>query len=145
MNTKLSLSKSIEISAEPAAVWDVLTNPEKIKIFLFGTETITDWKVGSPIIFQGEYQGMQYKDKGNVLENKPNELLKYNYWSGFSGTEDTLENYAIVCYEIEALATGKVKFTWSQTGFSSEDGMKHTEQGMTSMLEQIRDLSEGKS
>jgi len=82
MNKALRVSKSIEINSNAEAVWDVLTNPEKIRVYLFGTETITDWKVGSPIIFQGEYEGHKYKDKGNVLENKPNKLLRYNYCSG---------------------------------------------------------------
>ena len=125
MNTELSLSKSIETTAAPSAVWDVLTNPEKIKVFLFGTETITDWKVGSPIVFQGEYQGMQYKDKGNVLENTPNALLKYNYWSSMSDTEDTLENYFIVSYIIEKTGTNQVKFTWLQEGFPTEEKRLH--------------------
>lgn len=55
MNIELTITLSIEISADKAKVWDALTNPEKIKIYLFGTETLTDWKTGSEIIFQGEY------------------------------------------------------------------------------------------
>ena len=98
MNKALSVSKSIYINASPAAIWDVLTNQKKIKVYLYGTETISDWEVGSPIIFQGEYQGQTYKDKGNVLENVPNKRLVYNYWSGFSGLEDKPENYFIVSY-----------------------------------------------
>ncbi len=38
-----------------------MTNPEKIKIYLFGTETGTDWKIGSSIIFKGEYDGQVKK------------------------------------------------------------------------------------
>ena len=53
--TYLIVSESIEIHEAPSKVWDALTNPEIIKKYLFGTETITDWKVGSEIIFQGEY------------------------------------------------------------------------------------------
>lgn len=67
MNKNLMVSKSIEINSAAENVWEVLTNPEKIKVYLFGTQTISDWKVGSPIIFQGEYEGHRYKDKGNVL------------------------------------------------------------------------------
>lgn len=85
--------------------------PEKIKVYLFGTETITDWKIGSPIIFQGEYDGHKYKDKGNVLENVKNETLKYDYWSKFSGLEDKPDNYSIVTYHIENISDNKVGFT----------------------------------
>ncbi len=142
MNKNLSVSKSIEISADANNVWAALTVPEKIKVYLYGTETITDWIVGSPIVFQGEYEGQTYKDKGNVLQNKENELLQYNYWSGFSGLEDLPENYSIITYLIEPLAANKVKFTWTQKGFASEEGQQHSENGLGDMLTQIKTLVE---
>jgi len=123
-------------------VWETLTNPEKIKIYLFGTKTITDWEIGSPIIFQGEYNGHQYKDKGNVIESVENKILSYDYWSRFSGLEDKLENYSLVTYKIEEITRDKVKFTWTQKGFANKDGQCHTEQGLKTILEQIKKLAE---
>ena len=142
MDKNLIASQSIEINAKAENVWETLTNPEKVKIYLFGTETITDWKVGSAIIFQGNYNGQQYKDKGNVLENSEYKVLSYNYWSGFSGLEDKLENYSLVTYKIEVISINKVKFTWTQKGFANKDGQCHTEQGLKTMLEQIKKLAE---
>ena len=142
MDRNLKVSKSVEINANASAIWDVLTDPEKIKVYLFGTETITDWNVGSPIIFQGEYDGHQYKDKGNVLENIPSQILKYDYWSGFSGLEDKPENYSIITYSIEILDANKTKFSWAQEGFANEEGQQHSENGLPAMLEQIKDLVE---
>lgn len=142
MDKKLSVSKSINIKGSPESIWDALTNPEKIKVYLFGTETITDWKVGSTIVFQGEYDGHTYKDKGNVLQSIPNERIQYNYWSGFSGLEDTLENYFIVTYEIAQNSNGTCSLTWSQAGFSSEENKQHSEKSLPAMLEQISRLIE---
>ena len=142
MDKNLIASSNIKIESTPEKVWDVLINPEKIKEYLFGTEVLTDWNIGSPIVFQGEYDGQQYKDKGNVIENKKNELLKYNYWSGFSGLEDKPENYSLVAYKIEDLNDNSVNFTWHQKGFSSEEGKCHTEQGLKAMLEKIKELAE---
>ena len=142
MNKNLKVSKSIEVNSSADKIWDTLTNPEKIKIYLFGTETITDWKIGSPIIFQGEYDGNKYKDKGNVLENVRNETLKYNYWSGFSGLEDKPDNYYIVVYHIENISDNRLKFTWTQEGFPNEEGKCHTEQSLNGILEQIKKLTE---
>lgn len=142
MNKNLKVSKSIVINAETSEIWDALTNPEKIKIYLFGTETITDWKIGSPIVFQGEYEGHQYKDKGNVLENVHNKRLKYNYWSGFSGLQDAPENYSIITYDIEELIKNNVKFTWTQEGYANEEGQQHSDSGLYGMLEQIKVLVE---
>ena len=142
MNRNLKVSKSIEINSNADKVWDALTNPEKIKIYLFGTETITDWKIGSPIVFRGEYDGHKYKDKGNVLEFIRNKTLKYNYWSGFSGLEDRPNNYSIVTYQIDNISDNQVKFTWTQEGFANEEGQQHSENGLSGMLEQIKKLVE---
>jgi uncharacterized protein YndB with AHSA1/START domain len=142
MDKNLIASSNINIKSTPEKVWGVLTNPENIKEYLFGTEVLTDWNIGSPIVFQGEYNGQQYKDKGNIIENKKNELIKYDYWSGFSGLEDKPENYSLVTYKIEKLDDNSLKFTWHQQGFSSEEGKCHTEQGLQSMLEKIKELAE---
>lgn len=142
MNKNLIASSNIKIKTTPEKLWRILTEPENIREYLFGTQVVTDWKVGSPIVFQGEYDGQQYKDKGNVIENKKNELLKYDYWSGFSGLEDKPENYSLVTYQIEKLNDNTVNFTWHQQGFSSEEGQKHTEQGLNGMLEKIKELTE---
>ena len=123
------------------SIWAVLTNPEKIKLWLYGTEADTDWKTGSPISFRGEYQGHVYHDKGNVLENRENELLKYNYWAQYSGLDDTLENYSLVTYKIQKKGD-MVELTWLQEGFASEKGQKHTEEGLPALLQSIKELAE---
>ncbi len=140
MDKNLIATQNIKINAAAKKVWNVLTNPAIIKIYLFGTETITDWKVGSPIVFQGEYEG--HKDKGNVLENNHNRLLKYDYWSGFSGLEDKPENYSIVTYNIEASSNDQIIFTWTQSGFANEQVQQHSQNGLLGILEQIKKLAE---
>jgi len=96
----ISIKVTTEINAPATKVWEALTKPELIKQYLFGTDTITDWRVGSPVIFQGVYQGKQYQDKGTVLEVNPNRTLRYSYWSSLSGVEDKPENYAPVTYSL---------------------------------------------
>jgi uncharacterized protein YndB with AHSA1/START domain len=142
MNKELKATATISINASAADVWDALTNAEKIKVYLYGTDTITDWKEGSPISFEGEYEGQTYKDKGNVLKNEAKKVLQYNYWSGFSGLEDKLENYSIITYILEVVSPNAVKFTWSQQGFASEEGQQHSQSGLPEMLKQIKQLVE---
>lgn len=141
MNKELEVTQSIEINADKSEIWDALTNPEKIKTYLFGTETVTDWKMGSEIIFQGEYQGKQYRDKGTIIEIKTNELLKYSYWSGFSGLEDKPENYSLVTYKLES-EDGKTVLTVIQKGFAGEEAKQHSESGWTNVLQQIKQMTE---
>ncbi len=143
MNKNLSVSKSIEIKSSRENVWRIMTDPDKIKIYLFGTEAITDWEVGSPIIFQGDYEGHKYVDKGNVLINETNKQLKYNYWTGFSGLPDMPDNYCLVTYTLESLSDDMVRFTWTQDGFANEEGQQHSEKGLPTVLAKIKELAEG--
>ncbi len=143
MDKSLVASSTIEIKSQPERIWKVLTDPEMIKIYLFGTEVHSDWKEGSPISFSGNYDGKTYEDKGNVLQVRTNEHLKYNYWTGFSGLEDQEENYSLVSYSIQRQGNKSCAFTWHQEGFSSEEGRCHTEEGLKSMLKSIKELAEG--
>jgi len=49
MSDSLTAEASITVNATAARVWKALTDPRQIKKYLFGTETTTDWKRGSPI------------------------------------------------------------------------------------------------
>jgi uncharacterized protein YndB with AHSA1/START domain len=141
MNRSLIASSNILINASPEKIWDVLTDPEKIKIYLYDTNVQTDWKKGSPINFEGKYEGKQYNDKGKVIENIPFKLLKYNYWSSLSGLEDKEENHSIVTYTIEPVNENVCQFTWHQQGFSNEEGKCHTEEGLKTMLNQVKEFA----
>lgn len=141
MNKELTITTSIEINADKAKVWDALTNPEKIKVYLFGTDTLTNWKTGSEIIFQGEYQGHQYKDKGIILNIKIDELLQYSYWSGFTGLEDKPENYSLVAYKLDT-TNGKTLLTLTQTGFANEQAQQHSQTSWIKVLQQIKQMCE---
>jgi uncharacterized protein YndB with AHSA1/START domain len=145
MRNDLTVSESILIDAKVSKVWHALTNPEIIKKYLFGTETLTDWKPGSEIIFQGEYGDQnqhKYRDKGIILESIPNEKLSYSYWSGFSGLEDTPENYSIVTYTLEDTGNDKTNFTWTQKGYATEENYQHSLNGMKDFLLQIKNIIE---
>jgi uncharacterized protein YndB with AHSA1/START domain len=138
----LTVSQSIVINAPTTKVWEALTNPKIIALYLYGTETITDWKVGSPIIFQGEYEGQHYQDKGVVTENVFLQKIVYKYWSGFSGLEDLPENYNLVAYHLENNDNQTTNFTWSQTGYSTQEGYEHSLGGMHAFLETIKKVVE---
>ena len=142
MNHELSISESVNVNADAKKVWEALTNPAIIKDYLFGTETVTDWKVGSPIIFQGEYQGHKYKDRGVILEFKPMETLTYSYWSGFTGLDDKPENYAKVSYHVKVIDGNTTQFTWTQKGFANQDGYNHSKTGMPDFLKGIKAVME---
>jgi uncharacterized protein YndB with AHSA1/START domain len=142
MNHDLVISQTITINAPVSKVWVALTNPEIIKLYLYGTQTTTDWKVGSSVVFQGEYQGQTYKDKGIVKENRENELLSYSYWSGFSGAPDVPENYSLVTYILKSIDANTTVFTWDQKGWATQEGYEHSKTGMNDFLASIKKIVE---
>lgn len=94
--------RSITINASVDAVWGALTDPEKVKVYMHGTQLETDWKVGSTITWSGEWKGERYQDKGEVLAVDPRRLLRITHWSPMGGTADEPENYHTVTYELDA-------------------------------------------
>ncbi len=145
MRHDLKVTGVVDINVPAARVWDVMTKPSIIKEYLFGTETVTDWKVGSEIIFQGEYGETSYRDKGVILENEPGALISYSYWSGFSGLEDKPENYNKVTYTITPKGANVTELQWIQEGFANEEGYNHSVNGMPQFMDQIKGIAERKA
>src|SRR5262245_24059498 len=136
MNRDLKVTRNILINAAKARVWEALTNPQSIRQYLYGAETITDWKVGSPIVFQGDLQGQKWQDKGTILEIEPGEHLRYSYWSGYCGLEDIQENYASVTYGLESKGDHTL-LTVTQQGYASEESRQSSDNGWKTILEKI--------
>ena len=141
MENGLTARKSIEINAPFATVWKALTDPAMIKQYMFGTEVVTDWKVGSPIKFKGVWQGKAYEDKGTIVKLIPEKVLQYTFWSSVGGFEDAPENYANVTFSLEAKDSGSV-LTVSQDNNDSESAREHSEKNWGMVLDSIKNLLE---
>jgi hypothetical protein len=59
---------------------------------MHGTNMQTDWIVGNPITWTGEWQGKAYEDRGTVVAVEPKKLLKVTHWGPMGGSEDKPEN-----------------------------------------------------
>ena len=129
------------INAPASKVWDALTKPEQIKQYLFGTQVTTDWHVGSPITYKGEWKGKAYEDKGKVLEFEPRKRLVSTFWSALAGLPDTPENYKTVRYEL-ASEGDRTKLTITQDNNASQEEAKEAEENWRMVLDGIKKLLE---
>src|ERR1700742_3126613 len=78
MSQPLTVQSNITIQAPAAKVWDVLTNPEETKKYMFGCEALSDWKEGSPLIWKGNFNGVEVVAvKGTILKINPGKYLEY--------------------------------------------------------------------
>lgn len=142
MTMNLTARASTTIQAPASRVWEALTEPELIKQYLFGSEVVTDWKVGSPIYYRGMWQGRAFEDKGTVLEVEPNQRLVSTHWSPLSGVPDVPENYHTVTYLLDE-HDGNTDVTILQDHNASEEEKQHSEQNWRMVLDGLKKLVEG--
>jgi uncharacterized protein YndB with AHSA1/START domain len=129
---------SATIDAPREKVWDALVNPMIIKQYMFGTEVESDWEVGSPIVWKGEWQGKRYEDKGVILRLEPARRIQYSHFSPLSGRPDTPENYHIVTVELSD--DGDMTLVeLSQDNNSSEEAREQSRTNWKQMLTALKD------
>ncbi len=76
----MRIEKTVTLQADASTVWDALTNPELTKKYFFDCEAISDWKVGSPLIFRTESAGQEtIPVKGVITAIEPNRLLQHTF------------------------------------------------------------------
>ena len=92
----------LTMEAPAANVWAALTKPVLVKRWQYGSDLLTDWRVGSDIRFHSEWQGQVYEQWGKVLEVVPHERIRYSLFAPQPGLEDRPENYFVMTYTLDA-------------------------------------------
>lgn len=148
MNHPLIVKSTITFQAPPARVWDALTNPAQTKKYMFGCEALSDWKVGSPLIWKGNFNGVELVAvKGNIVKIRPGKFLAYTTIDPNSKVPDLPENYLTVTYELSEEG-GQTLLTVTQGDYRTvAEGDKRYKEtidggGWTPILDQIRKLVE---
>lgn len=141
MEQGLIAKVSITINTPIAKIWEALTKPEIIKQYMFGTDVVSDWKVGSSIVWKGEWLGKAYEDKGKILKIEQERILQYSHFSPLMGKPDVPENYHTVTVELSGNGN-KTTVSLSQDGNVTEEAREHSEKNWNMMLDGLRKLLE---
>lgn len=131
----------VYIDAPAEKVWQALTDPELVKEYLFGTNLQTDWRVGSPIRFEGEYEGKRYEEKGKVVTFEEPSELSYTSLSSMSDKADEPSNYALITIRLTD-EQGKTHAQLSQTNNDSMESCNHSETNWKQVLEGLKKTAE---
>jgi uncharacterized protein YndB with AHSA1/START domain len=111
---------------------------------MHGTSLETDWRVGAPVVWRGEWEGRSYEDKGEVLEFAPPRRLAMTHWSPLTGDADVPENYHHLTYEIEDLGQERSRLTLTHGNSPSQEAADAmVESGWRPMLEALTQVAEG--
>lgn len=146
---ELIIRNTIEINAPRTKVWDILTNPEITKIYMFGCETVSEWKVGSELLWKGSYEGKEMIFvKGHIVTIEPTKKLVYTTFDPNSTITDIPENYLNVTYLLIE-KNGITTFTVTQGDYNKvEEGVKryiegsNNGEGWNPILMEIKKLAE---
>jgi uncharacterized protein YndB with AHSA1/START domain len=98
---------------------------------------VTDWQPGNPILWQGEYQGRAYQDKGRILEAEPGRRLKVTHFSPMTGLPDVPENYHTITYEIGERG-GRTHLSLSQDNNGDEAEAQRATQNWETLLAALK-------
>jgi uncharacterized protein YndB with AHSA1/START domain len=143
MRDKLTAKAETSINAPREEVWKALTTPEGNKAFMFGADVESDWQVGSPITWSGEFKGNTYEDKGEILEFDPGNKLAYSHFSPMSGKPDTPENYHNVTITLSGDAGKTTAVRLEQDNNETEDARAESEKNWKTMLDGLKKYVEG--
>ena len=131
----------IKINATVQKVWKTVTEPEMVKLWQFGSDLITTWKVGSEIKFVTEWEGQIFEQWGKILEIRQNELLKYSLFAPRPDLEDKPENYFVMSY-ILTEENGNTKLEIIQED-NRPNAVQEEQQGEENpILKSLKDLAE---
>ena len=141
MTEKYVSTSTITIDAPVARVWSAITDSAAIKEFMFGTDVVTTWTVGGPIIWRGVWEGKEYEDKGIILELEPGRRLVNTHFSALSGQDDVPENYHTLTWELEGKGN-KTGLTLSQDNNASAAEAEHSKGMWDSLVKSVKLIAE---
>ena len=141
MKNNLIAETSVSVDATSAQVWKILTTPKFIKKYLMGTDVTSDWKEGSTINYDGEYEGKKYHDKGIIKKIEPEKILQTTYWSSMGGKEDKPANYNLVTYKITN-RDDKTVITLTQDNNATEKEKEHSTENWKAGLKKLKEVVE---
>jgi uncharacterized protein YndB with AHSA1/START domain len=132
---------SVKVDAPVGTVWKALVEPETIRKYMMGANVVTDWKEGSGIVWEGEWEGKPYKDKGTILENDPERRLQYSHFSPLTGAPDVPENYHTVTIELSDEGA-QTTVTLTQDNNETDEARAHSEENWKGMLKGLKEVVE---
>ncbi len=133
---------AITINVPVKRVWRALITPGDIKHYMFGTNVVSEWRVGSSITWKGEWQGKPYEDRGVILQMIPEQRLQYSHYSPLSGAPNEPQYYHKVTIELtrEGNAT-RVELTQDMN--DTEEERLQSERNWEMMLAAMKKYLEG--
>lgn len=139
MNDSMIVNEKVLFNSTVEQVWELLINPALTKQYMFGCEVISDWKIGSPVYWNGKTENGEEITyvKGEVLEYNQYKKVTSTTFDPNSGMADIPENYVKLSYELQPTENGTL-LTITQGDFAgAEEGKKRYEESKSGWREMV--------
>ena len=104
---------------------------------MFGSQVETSWEVGSPITWNGEYEGRPYQDRGEVLTYDEPRELSVTHYSPLAGEDDKPENYHTLVYTLDE-KDGTTHVSLTQDNCADEQEAEQFSATWNSLLDDLK-------
>jgi uncharacterized protein YndB with AHSA1/START domain len=134
---------SATIDADRHEVWRALVDPAAIKEYMFGTTVVSEWREGSAIVWQGEWEGRAYEDRGEILRLEPGRVLQYTHFSPLSGQPDEPGNYHTVTINLVPVGAA-TRVMLAQDNNPTPEAREHSTRNWNAMLSALKEYVESR-
>ncbi len=144
MSKALHITNTIHIDASPEKVWDALTNPVHTQKYMFNCETLSDWKVGSSLVWRGAHDGVDYVI-GHIKKLDAPTHFSYTVFDPSGKYEDIPSNYLTVDFVMESTDGGTdLQVTQGDYSLVAEGQERYNDSagGWGSVLEGLKKVAE---
>lgn len=132
------------ITASPTVVWAALVR--RTSEMFFGAKVDTDWVVGHPIVFSGEWKGQAFEDHGEILAFEEKKALSFTHYSPSTGKPDLPENYNTVTITLApAGERTRVSVSEQPAGQLTDEQSAEHRNNWAKMLDALKDVVEGRA
>ncbi|MCG8385317.1 MAG: SRPBCC domain-containing protein [Cytophagales bacterium] len=144
--SKLYTEDEVIINAPISKVWEALIDPAITKKYMFGCEVECDWKLGSPVIWRGAEDGIEYVT-GTLVQFEKEKCFAFTTFDPHGEYEDAPENYLTATYTLSSDDRGTTLKVTQGDYAAVAEGQKRYEDtlaqgGWSSVLDQIKAILE---
>ncbi len=144
MADSLYTENEILIHAPVSEVWDTLMNPEKTKQYMYGCEVVSNWEIGSPVVWKGAADGVVYV-KGTLVALEKERIFAFTTFDPNDSYQDIPENHLTATYTLQPQGDATLLVVTQGDYAAVADGNKRYEDTMAqggwgSVLEAIKQV-----
>jgi hypothetical protein len=138
---RYTISVDAFVRGPAGKAWDILVNPVKVGALFWDCTVEGDFKVGSPIVWKGMWDGKPFEDSGTIKKREENALLQFTHWTPTSGTPDDEAHRHLLTFRL-APENGGVRVMLQHENIPTLAMKEHSEPMWRQLLERMRAMIE---